>query len=87
VVSIPGVVFAGHMDGRVSAYSSEDGRILWSFDTSQPLPTLSGTRGQGGSVGGGGPVVHDGVVYVNSGYGLYFHMPGNVLAAFSVDGK
>jgi len=23
---------------------------------------------------------------VNSGYGLYFHMPGNVLAAFSADG-
>jgi len=27
------------------------------------------------------------VLYVNSGYGLYFHLPGNVLLAFSVDGK
>jgi polyvinyl alcohol dehydrogenase (cytochrome) len=49
--------------------------------------TLSGERARGGSVGGPGPVVHDGVLYVNSGYGLYFHLPGNVLLAFSVDGK
>jgi hypothetical protein len=26
-------------------------------------------------------------VYTNSGYGLYFHMAGNALLAFSVDGK
>jgi polyvinyl alcohol dehydrogenase (cytochrome) len=87
IVAIPGAIFAGHMDGRVRAYDAEDGKVLWSFDTSQPLPTLSGKSGQGGSIGGGGPVVHDGMVYVNSGYGLYFHMPGNVLAAFSVNGE
>jgi len=87
IVAIPGAIFAGHMDGRVRAYDTADGKVLWSFDTSQPLPTLSGKPGQGGSIGGGGPVVHDGMVYVNSGYGLYFHMPGNVLAAFSVNGE
>jgi polyvinyl alcohol dehydrogenase (cytochrome) len=38
-------------------------------------------------MGGGGPVVYNGMVYVNSGYGLYFHLPGNVLLAYSVDGK
>lgn len=87
IVGIPGAIFAGHMDGRIRAYDTESGQVLWNFDTSQPLPTLSGKAGLGGSIGGGGPVVHDGMVYVNSGYGLYFHMPGNVLAAFSVDGK
>jgi polyvinyl alcohol dehydrogenase (cytochrome) len=87
IVGIPGALFAGHMDGRIRAYDADTGQVLWSFDTSQPLPTLSGKPGVGGSVGGGGPVVHDGMVYTNSGYGLYFHMPGNLLAAFSVDGK
>jgi hypothetical protein len=32
-------------------------------------------------------VIYDGMVYANSGYGVYFHMPGNVLIAFSVDGR
>ena len=34
-----------------------------------------------------GPVVVDGVVYVNSGYGFVGTMPGNVLLAYSVDGR
>jgi hypothetical protein len=28
-----------------------------------------------------------GAVYVNSGYGMFSEMPGNVLLVFSVDGK
>ena len=27
-------------------------------------------------------VIHDGMLYQTSGYGIYFHMPGNVLLAF-----
>jgi polyvinyl alcohol dehydrogenase (cytochrome) len=87
IALMPGVVFAGHMDGRIRAYDAADGRVLWQFDSSAEVGTLSGAIGRGGSVGGGGPVVHDGMLYVNSGYGLYFHMPGNVLLAFSVDGR
>ena len=38
----------------------------------------------GGSVGGAvGPIAYDGYLYASSGYGLYFHMPGNVLIAFT----
>jgi polyvinyl alcohol dehydrogenase (cytochrome) len=84
---IPGAVFAGHMDGRIRAYDAASGRVLWDYDTTQPVTALGGATARGGSIGGGGPVIHDGMVYVNSGYGLYFHMPGNLLAAFSVDGK
>jgi polyvinyl alcohol dehydrogenase (cytochrome) len=87
IAVIPGAVFAGHMDGRVRAYDTETGKVLWQFDTSEELATVSGVGARGGSVGGGGPVIHDGMVFVNSGYGLYFHMPGNLLVAFSVDGK
>jgi polyvinyl alcohol dehydrogenase (cytochrome) len=87
IAAIPGAVFAGHMDGRIRAYDSSSGEVLWQFDTTQTENTLGGGTAKGGSIGGGGPVVHDGMMYTNSGYGLYFHMPGNVLLAFSVDGK
>lgn len=84
---IPGAVFAGHMDGRIRAYDAATGHILWEYDSSREAKTVSGEIAHGGSVGGGGPVVAGGVVYVNSGYGMYWHLPGNVLLAFSVDGK
>jgi hypothetical protein len=35
----------------------------------------------------GGATIVNGVVYVNSGYGQRAGQPGNVLLAFSVDGK
>ena len=86
ITAIPGVVFAGHMDGRLRAYDSATGEVIWNFDTDREFETLSGAPGRGGSFGGGtGPVVVDGTLYANSGYGLYFHMPGNVLLAFSTD--
>ncbi len=87
ITVIPGAVFAGHMDGRLQAYDSSTGRVIWQYDTSVPVVGLGGARGHGGTIGGGGPVVHDGMVYTNSGYGMFFHMPGNLLLAFSVDGK
>jgi polyvinyl alcohol dehydrogenase (cytochrome) len=87
ITAIPGAVFAGHMDGRVRAYDAATGAVLWQFDTSEPRPALGGATATGGTIGGGGPVVYDGRVYTNSGYGLYAHMAGNMLAAFSVDGR
>ena len=32
-------------------------------------------------------MVVGGTLYAASGYGIYFHMPGNVLLAFSADGR
>ena len=87
VTSIPGAVFAGHMDGRFRAYDSKSGKVIWEYDTSGEFKATSGAAAHGGSIGGGGPAIVGGMVYVNSGYGIYWHMPGNVLLAFSVDGK
>ncbi len=82
VTAIPGAVIAGHLDGRLRIYDAMDGAVLWEYDTLQTIETVSGESAHGGSMSGGGPIVADGMLYVNSGYGIYFHMPGNVLLAF-----
>lgn len=87
VTATPGVVFAGHMDGVLRAYDATTGQVIWKYDATGGVQTVSGTTAHGGSFGGPGPVVRDGYVVVNSGYGLYFHMPGNVLLVFAVAGR
>ena len=84
---IPGVVFSGSVDGHVRAYAASDGRIIWDVDTTREYQTVNGVKGNGGAIAGPGPVVVAGMVYVNSGYGIWGGAPGNVLLAFSVDGK
>lgn len=85
VTAIPGVVFSGAWDGLFRAYSSDDGSVLWEFDTNGAYETVNGVRARGGSINGPGPVVVDGMVYVNSGYAAFGGRPGNVLLAFGVE--
>jgi polyvinyl alcohol dehydrogenase (cytochrome) len=81
---IPGVIFAGGLDGTLRAFSTTDGSPLWSFDTTQKLETVNGVAGQGGSIGSAGPVIAAGWVFVTSGYvGVQNGVPGNLLLAFS----
>ena len=84
---IPGVVFSGTADGHLRAYSTRDGTIIWDFDTAQQVDTVNGGRAKGGALDGGGPTIVDGVLYTNSGYGRLIGHPGNLLLAFTVDGK
>ena len=81
---VPGVVFAGALDGHIRAYDSGNGNILWDFNTAQEYKTVNGIAGKGGAIDGPAPVVADGMLYVNSGYGMFGQSPGNVLLAFEV---
>lgn len=84
VTVIPGVVFSGSNDGGLRAYSTEDGTILWEYDTNRKFETVNGIEGRGGSILGPGPAVAGGMVYVNSGYGSHGGRAGNVLLAFGL---
>jgi polyvinyl alcohol dehydrogenase (cytochrome) len=48
---------------------------------------VNGVKASGGSMDESGPVVVGGILYVNSGYFFQGSTAGNVLLAFSVDGK
>jgi len=87
VSAIPGIAFSGSVDGHMRAYSATNGAIVWDFNASRPYQTVNGVAARGGSLDGPGPVIGDGILYFVSGYTKWGGEPGNVLLAFSVDGK
>ncbi|MFN7915012.1 MAG: PQQ-binding-like beta-propeller repeat protein [Vicinamibacterales bacterium] len=83
VTAIPGAVLSGSFDGGLRAYSTQDGSILWQYDTNREYLTVNGVRARGASLNGPAPVVIGGMMFVNSGD--YRARPGNVLLAFGID--
>ena len=82
---IPGVVFAGSEDGHLRAHDSQTGRVIWDFDTLKEFKTINAVEAHGGSMNATGPAIAGGMLYVDAGYTN--NISGNVLLAFSVDGK
>jgi polyvinyl alcohol dehydrogenase (cytochrome) len=87
VTFIPGVVFSGSLDGHLRAYDSASGKMVFDVNTLNEYDTVNHIQARGGSLNGPGATVVGGMVFVSSGYSSIGFMPGNVLLAFSVDGK
>jgi polyvinyl alcohol dehydrogenase (cytochrome) len=81
---IPGVAFSGGWDGVLRAFSTRDGRQIWSFDTARSFEAVNGVPARGGSMGAPGATAAGGMLFVGSGYvGISNGMPGNVILAFA----
>ena len=79
-------VFAGGMDGVMRVYEPGSGKVLLKVDTARPFETISGSKASGGSFSGGsGAIAANGRVFLSSGYGIFGHMPGNLLLALEPD--
>ena len=87
VTAIPGVIFSGSVDGHIRGYAASDGKVIWDYDTVREYKTVNGLTAKGGSLDCPGPTVAGGMLFVESGYGSYAGLPGNVLLAFSLDGR
>ena len=85
--AIPDVVFSGTADGHLRAYAAKYGAIIWDYDTAAAIATVNAGVTKGGTLDGGGPVIVNGMLYTNSGYGRIIGQPGNLLLAFSIGGK
>jgi polyvinyl alcohol dehydrogenase (cytochrome) len=85
LTAVPGIVFSGSGDGGLRAYASDDGTVVWEFDTNREFQTVNGVKASGAAMDGPGAAVVDGMLYINSGYGGLVGRPGNVLLAFGVD--
>jgi polyvinyl alcohol dehydrogenase (cytochrome) len=70
----------------VRALASDDGKPLWQFNTIRDFETVNRVSAKGGSMGGPGPTLADGKLFVSSGYiGVQNGIPGNVLLMFAVE--
>jgi polyvinyl alcohol dehydrogenase (cytochrome) len=88
---MPGVVFAGTLDGWFRAYDSATGKVLWADSTTErTYDTVNQVKGHpGGSMDGLGAAIAGGRVFVMSGFNGAANTGGNgvnVLLAYSVDG-
>ena len=82
VTAIPGVVFSGALSGILKAYDTENGQVVWEYDTVRDFSSVNGAKARGGALDGPGTVVVDGTVFVTSGYAKFGAHGGNVLLAF-----
>ena len=78
------VLFAGDLYGKFRAYNAATGAILWTYDTFKEFDSANRVAASGGSIDGPGPVVANGRLYLNSGYGSFRQRPGNVLLSFEL---
>jgi polyvinyl alcohol dehydrogenase (cytochrome) len=84
---MPGAVFAGALDGHLRAYATNDGTLLWDYDTARSYQAVNALPTEGGSLDIGGGVIAEGMLFINSGYGRLIGKPGNALLAFSIDAR
>ena len=77
-----------HVEGKLFDYVTVPSSLrpfgFYRLKRSIPLPRLSERQRAWVHFDA---INYHGRVFVNSGYGLYFQIPGNVLLAFSVDGR
>ena len=78
------MVFAGALDGRLRAFAREDGRVVWSVATAVDVETINGVEGHGGSIDVAAVQVAGYMLYLQSGYGQFGQLPGNLLLAFEL---
>ncbi|MEM7015926.1 MAG: PQQ-binding-like beta-propeller repeat protein, partial [Pseudomonadota bacterium] len=80
------VIFVPALDGKVRAFNTETGELLWHFNTAQAFDSTAGTKAHGGSMDNVGVQFAKDMVYMQSGYSLFGELPGNILLAFKLGG-
>jgi len=79
---IDGAVVQGSLDGRLFVLDAATGQELWRYDTLREFETLNGVKARGGSIDAASIVAAKGLLFVNSGYGMFGQAPGNSFLAF-----
>lgn len=75
-------VITGGLDGRVYMLERKTGKLVWQYSTAREFQTINGVPGNGAAVDNASIIAANGLVIMNSGYGLFGQGPGNVMIAF-----
>jgi polyvinyl alcohol dehydrogenase (cytochrome) len=75
-------LIVGALDGRIYMLHRKTGKLVWQYDTAREFPTLNGVKANGASIDNAGIIAVNGMLILNSGYGLFGQGPGNVTLAF-----
>jgi polyvinyl alcohol dehydrogenase (cytochrome) len=79
---IDSAVVEGSLDGFLRAFDAKTGEVLFTFDTARAFESINGVEARGGSIDSASITAANGYLLVNSGYGMFGQLPGNVLLAF-----
>lgn len=79
---IDGAVVEGSLDGFLRAFDAKTGEVIFQFDTARTFETLNAVEAHGGSIDSASITAANGYLFVNSGYGMFGQLAGNVLLAF-----
>ncbi len=82
-VVVDGATVGATLGGEVIILDNATGQVINRFDTVGPQKTLNtDVVGKGGSIDAHGISAGAGMLFINSGYGLFGQTPGNVLIAY-----
>ena len=75
-------VIQGSLDGHLRVFDADTGSLVFSYDTIRDFDGANGVSGHGGAIDNASVIAANGMLLVNSGYGMFGQVPGNVLLAF-----
>jgi polyvinyl alcohol dehydrogenase (cytochrome) len=74
-------IVTGGLDGRVYVIEKTTGKLVQTIDTARDFTTVNGVKGNGASIDNASIMAANGMIFVNSGYGLFGQGAGNVMVA------
>ena len=75
-------VVTGGLDGTLYVIDKASGELVWRYHTARAFETLNGVEAKGAAIDNASIVAKNGMLFVNSGYGLFGAGAGNVMLAF-----
>ncbi len=79
---VDGAVVAAALDGSLYVVDAKSGKLLWTTKTAMEYDGINGVKGKGGAIDSNSITAANGLLLVNSGYGMFGQAGGNMLLAF-----